>query len=1045
MKKSYWIESCRRTVAPILATVLLAGLCTTVAQAQQQQGFIAQDARIVGDAGTMNLNGVTAGDIVSLDLPANIPADWTIDIPSTAWKSTEISLTLTSIRSPEYVLQHQLADGSVVQMPAPSVRTYQGNIRGAEGTAARGSLLGLGASRGLIASIWQADGTRLVVQPLSDFIPGAAPNLHVVYRGEDTSCIGMCGNDPQQGNQQPVDPFAERGSCGGSVCIADLGLDIDSTYVATANGGNGSATTALDRAEAVVNVMNHQYTTELNIAHRISFTIIRVAGSDIYTTSNINTLLNTLRSDWNANRPGTTRDMAHLFTGQPTGGTIGLAFVGVVCQSQSSGSAYGVSQVSWTGAFACQTDLVAHELGHNWNANHCTCPSSTMNPSITCINTFTNSASPNSISDIDAFRDGRACLTSGGTVPANNNCGSAITITASVTTGTTVGSTTDGGVTGCSTLGGAAGGGENDVWYNFTAAATGSVTAATCGSAFDTMLSVHSNSCPGTPGTSIVCNDDFCGVQSSVTFAATQGTTYKIRVSGFGGATGAFTLTLSGPGTVGFGSNACSSATAVTDGSYTGSIFNATNDAAGTCGSTTTARDVWFSYTAGCAGTLSVNTCGSNDWNGIQDSGMDSVVSLYSTCGGTAIICNDDSVIAGCTQNGNIRDSLVSTPVVAGQTVLIRVASFADFYYNGMFRLNVSGPICPPANDLCTNATRILQDGTYTATTNSGTGQEGASTCEFAPAGDVYWLFTSPTTGTANINTCGSSFDTVLSIHSACPATTSNLVTCNDQSALCSNVNNSAVSFSAVQGQTYLVRVVGWNGQLGNIVLNVDAPARASADNCAAPTFLPDGLDVIGSLYDNTASSSSDSCGGPGTSRDAWYRYNSPTPGTLTVTTCGSRNFVSNGVSGVDTVVSLFDACAAGQITCNDQFGGACATSSVFDSTVSIAYAGNVNVFIRVAHYGFGNVAEWYGNGMFRVRASVGNTCNDIDFNNDGSSFDPQDIDAFLSRFSEGPCIPGSATCDSIDFNNDGSIFDPCDIDSFLLVFGEGPCTPCGL
>jgi hypothetical protein len=70
--------------------------------------------------------------------------------------------------------------------------------------------------------------------------------------------------------------------------------------------------------------------------------------------------------------------------------------------------------------------------------------------------------------------------------------------------------------------------------------------------------------------------------------------------------------------------------------------------------------------------------------------------------------------------------------------------------------------------------------------------------------------------------------------------------------------------------------------------------------------------------------------------------------------------------------------------------------------------------------------------------------CNDIDFNNDGSSFDPQDIDAFLSVFSEGPCIPETATCDDIDFNNDTSIFDPCDIDSFLLVFSEGPCTLCG-
>jgi hypothetical protein len=79
------------------------------------------------------------------------------------------------------------------------------------------------------------------------------------------------------------------------------------------------------------------------------------------------------------------------------------------------------------------------------------------------------------------------------------------------------------------------------------------------------------------------------------------------------------------------------------------------------------------------------------------------------------------------------------------------------------------------------------------------------------------------------------------------------------------------------------------------------------------------------------------------------------------------------------------------------------------------------------------------------VVASVPPGCDSIDFNNDGSAFDFQDIDAFFSVFSEGPCIPASATCNDIDFNNDGAVFDPCDIDSFLLLFSEGPCTPCGL
>ncbi len=72
-------------------------------------------------------------------------------------------------------------------------------------------------------------------------------------------------------------------------------------------------------------------------------------------------------------------------------------------------------------------------------------------------------------------------------------------------------------------------------------------------------------------------------------------------------------------------------------------------------------------------------------------------------------------------------------------------------------------------------------------------------------------------------------------------------------------------------------------------------------------------------------------------------------------------------------------------------------------------------------------------------------TCDSIDFNNDSSLFDPQDIDAFLSVYSEGPCVPASAVCNDIDFNNDTSLFDPCDISAFLVRYAEGPCTACGV
>lgn len=49
----------------------------------------------------------------------------------------------------------------------------------------------------------------------------------------------------------------------------------------------------------------------------------------------------------------------------------------------------------------------------------------------------------------------------------------------------------------------------------------------------------------------------------------------------------------------------------------------------------------------------------------------------------------------------------------------------------------------------------------------------------------------------------------------------------------------------------------------------------------------------------------------------------------------------------------------------------------------------------------------------------------------------------WLNISCSGVCYPTS-DCDDIDFNNDTSLFDPCDINSFLTVYSEGPCTPCG-
>ena len=83
-----------------------------------------------------------------------------------------------------------------------------------------------------------------------------------------------------------------------------------------------------------------------------------------------------------------------------------------------------------------------------------------------------------------------------------------------------------------------------DAWFSYTPTCTGPVTIDTNGSSFDTVLSVYT-SCPGQGGLNVACDDDSgVGYASQLTFQATAGVNYKIRLAGYNQQAGAFVLEL---------------------------------------------------------------------------------------------------------------------------------------------------------------------------------------------------------------------------------------------------------------------------------------------------------------------------------------------------------------------------------------------------------------------------------------------------------------------------------------------------------------------
>lgn len=117
------------------------------------------------------------------------------------------------------------------------------------------------------------------------------------------------------------------------------------------------------------------------------------------------------------------------------------------------------------------------------------------------------------------------------------------------------------------------------------------------------------------------------------------------------------------------------------------------------------------------------------------------------------------------------------------------------------------------SNSLCSGAVDITP-GTYFGDT-WGAGVEGSTTCSASDtAPDAWYTFAAGCTGQVTIDTIGSSFDTMLSVHSGCPGTEGNEIACNDDIA---GSLESSVTLFVQQGTQYTIRVSGFsNGSARN-------------------------------------------------------------------------------------------------------------------------------------------------------------------------------------------------------------------------------------
>ncbi len=251
--------------------------------------------------------------------------------------SVTVDFVRRPIRSPNFGVIVQQADGSYSNFEADVPRTYLGTVRDRPGAVA--------------GAILRANGT---VWAQVQFETGAAWTT----KGGVARVTGSGGSSPLWTTQ-----LAEEGGFGSTVYAVESGFDITYTHF-LASGGTPQG--VVDSVEFSLIAGNLAYLRDAGIEHQIGKIVVRAhQAQDPYQTDGTDKsrLLQRMRSLWNAGNPmGNTHHMAGLIHRDLNGGLAYGGSSGVIGTSL----AYSVSD-SDNGDFWW---LWRHEVGHNWGSGH---------------------------------------------------------------------------------------------------------------------------------------------------------------------------------------------------------------------------------------------------------------------------------------------------------------------------------------------------------------------------------------------------------------------------------------------------------------------------------------------------------------------------------------------------------------------------------------------------------------------------------------------------------------------------------------------------
>ena len=467
-----------------------------------------------------------------------------------------------------------------------------------------------------------------------------------------------------------------------------------------------------------------------------------------------------------------------------------------------------------------------------------------------------------------------------------------------------------------------------NIWYCYTATCTGCATVSLTGSNFDTKLAVYDGcNCYPSSDDLIKSNDDYNGQQSRLTFPVKAGSQYLIEVGGFN-------PSVKGQGMISISCNEQSSSPANDDCVNTEQVGNVTELPFDTTCATFdgpghffTSPNLWYGYTAGSTGDVTVS---------LVNSEFDTALVVYK--GGTCYPSTGD-IIERNDDFGGLLQSQITFQATAGNDYLFEVMGY-DSDEVGQGVLTISSEGAPPAsnNDECHNA-KAIGDVTDLPFDTSDATQDGPHICMYSP--NIWYCYTASCTGEVIISLAGSSFDTMLAVYDGCDCESAwdEMIECNDDSGAS---RQSQVAFDAVAGNQYLIEVGGYDLETGQGLLTIScegtSPPPSSKDDCENAKAVGDVKD----LAFDTSDASFDGSGLCMTSPNIWYCYTATCTGDVTVSLAGSS---------FDTMLAVYDGCGCypgsdDLIECNDDAGAG------YQSEITFAAIADNQYLIEVGGYG---------------------------------------------------------------------------------------------